>query len=229
VQTVRQPSSGFFARYRGAAASQFSFRNVLLIVLGSVLSSGSSFATPTEDVTRAVLVSGVSDVSQAYPKQFLKAFTAVVLRTQPRDLPDYVVAAVNLRPDLSPKIVAVAVKAAVRKLESKQGAMRGIIDRIVRVAIAANPDAAVSIARAAIAAAPDLRQCVAALAISAAPNKEAEIQVPAESPSISLALLTLSGIDSEEFSVNSATINPANLSDLSGSVAVNSPEQPPTH
>ena len=47
------------------------------------------------------------------------------------------------------------------------------------------------------------------MAISAAPNKETEIQVPAESPSISLALLTLSGIDSEEFSINSATINPA--------------------
>ena len=229
MQIVRQPSSGFFARYPRAAASQFSFRNVLLIVLGSVLFGGSSFATPTEDITRAVSVSGVSDVAQAHPKQFLKAFTAVAARTQPHDLPDYVVAAVNLRPDLSPRIVAVAVKAAVRKLESKQGALRGIIDRIVRVAIAANPDAAVSIARAAIAAAPDLRQCVAALAISAAPNKEAEIQVPAESPSISLALLTLSGIDSEEFSVNSATINPANLSDLSGSVAVNSPEQPPTH
>ena len=38
-----------------------------------------------------------------------------------------------------------------------------------------------------------------------------------------------SGIDSEEFSINSATINPANLSDLSGSAVVNSPEQPPAH
>ena len=229
MQIVRQPSSGFFARYRRAAASQFSFRNVLLVVLGSVLFSGSSFATPTEDITRAVSVSGVSDVSQAYSKQFLTAFTAVVLRTQPRNLPDYVIAAVNLRPDLSAKIVAAAVKSAARQLESKQDALCLITDRIVRAAIAANRDAAVSIAKAAIAASPASRHCVVTAAISSAPNKEAEIQVPAESPSIFLALLTLSEIDSEEFFINSATINPANLSDLTGSIVVNSPEQPPTH
>jgi len=229
VQIVRQPSSGFFARYRRAAASQFSFRNVLLVVLGSVLFSGSSFATPTEDITRAVSVSGVSDVSQAHSKQFLTAFTAVVLRTQPRNLPDHVIAAVNLRPDLSAKIVAAAVKSAARQLESKQDALCLITDRIVRAAIAANRDAAVSIAKAAIAASPASRHCVVTAAISSAPNKEAEIQVPAESPSIFLALLTLSEIDSEEFFINSATINPANLSDLTGSIVVNSPEQPPTH
>ena len=229
MQIVRQPSSGFFARYRRAAASQFSFRNVLLVVLGSVLFSGSSFATPTEDITRAVSVSGVSDVSQAHSKQFLTAFTAVVLRTQPRNLPDHVIAAVNLRPDLSAKIVAAAVKSAARQLESKQDALCLITDRIVRAAIAANRDAAVSIAKAAIAASPASRHCVVTAAISSAPNKEAEIQVPAESPSIFLALLTLSEIDSEEFFINSATINPANLSDLTGSIVVNSPEQPPTH
>src|SRR5205807_1186117 len=123
VQIVRQPSSGFFVRYREAAASQFSFRSLLLIVLGSVLFSGASFATPTEDITCAVSVDGVSDVSQASPKQFLKAFIAVVLRTQPRDLPDYVIAAANLRPDLSAKIVAAAIKSAARQLESKQDAL----------------------------------------------------------------------------------------------------------
>lgn len=178
---------------------------------------------------RAVAVSGAADTAQARPRQFLKAFTAVALRTQPRELPAYVVAAVNLRPDLSTRIVAVAVKAAVRQLESKQGALCGMIDRIVRAAIGANPEAAVSIARAAIEAAPDLRQCVVAAAVSAAPGKEAEIQAPAESPNISLALLTLSGMEDIEFSISTATFNPANFSDPSGSVRVNSPEQPPAH
>jgi hypothetical protein len=205
------------------------FRNLLLIACGSVLFIASSFATPTEDIARAVAVRGVSDVSQARPKQFLKAFTVVALRTEPRDLPDYVVAAVNLRPDLSPKIVAVAFKSAIRQLESKQRALCGISDRIVRAAIAANPDAAVSIAKAAVEASPALRQCVVAAAVSAAPNKETEIQTAAESQSVSLALLTLSGMDDTAFSISSATLNPANLSDLSGSVRVNSPEQPPAH
>lgn len=229
MQIIRHSSSGLFARYRGGAASRLSFRNVLLIACGSVLFSASSFATPTEDITRAVAVSGVSDISKARPKQFLKAFTAIAFRTQPRDLPDYVVAAVNLRPDLSPKIAAVAVRAAVRQLESKQGALCGITDRIVRAAIAGNPDAAVSIVKAAVEASPALSHCVVAAAVSAAPSKEAEIQTAAESQSVSLALLTLSGMDDTEFSISSATINPANLSDLSGNAGVNSPEQPPAH
>jgi hypothetical protein len=197
----------------------------LFIASGLILLSVSALATPTEDIVRAVAVSGVSDVSQARPKQFLKAFTAVALRTQPRDLPDYVTAAVNLRRDLSPKIVAVALKAAVRQLESRQSALYAITERIIRAAVAANPDAAVSIARAAIEAFPSLRHCVVAAAASAVP----ENPTAAESQSVSLALLTLSGADSEELSVTSATINPANLSELSESVAVNSPEQPPAH
>jgi hypothetical protein len=86
----------------------------LLVALGSVLLNASAFATPAEEITRAVAVNGVSGVSQARPRLFLKAFTAVALRAQPRDLPDYVIAAVNLRPDLAPNSVAVAVKAAAR-------------------------------------------------------------------------------------------------------------------
>lgn len=229
MQIFRQRCSKILSRHRGEAASPSLFGNALLVACGVILFSAPAFATPTDDIVRAVAVSGAADVSQARPRQFLRAFTAIVSRTQPRDLPDYVAAAVTVRPDLSPKIVAVALKAAVQKLEAKQGALGAIAERIIRAAIAANPDAAVAIAKASIEASPALRHYVVIAAVSAAPNHESEIRTTAQSQSISLALLTLSRSDSEGFSMSSATLSPANLSDLGGSVGVNSPEQPPTH
>jgi hypothetical protein len=205
------------------------FSKALLIACLSALLIAPSFASPGDEIARAVAVNGASNVSQARPNQFLRAFGAIALRTQTRELPAYVIAAVGLRPDLAPKIVVVALRTAARQLGSKHAALSLITDRIVRAAIAANSDAAVSIARAAIEAFPALRQCVVAAAISAAPSKEAEIQAPSESPSASLGLITLAGSDDAGFSIGSDAFNPANVSDLSGSTGVNSPEQPPSH
>src|ERR1044072_7535276 len=116
---------------------------LLLTFSCALLLSAPAFANPADEITRAVTVNGVSEVSAATHRQFLKAFTAVALRVQPRDLPDYVIAAINLRPDLTPNAVAVAVKAAGRNWESKPELLCPLIERIVRAAIAANPGAAV--------------------------------------------------------------------------------------
>jgi hypothetical protein len=193
----------------------------------AVLLPVSTFATPAEEISRAVAVQGVADMSMAQPKQFLKAFTAITLRTQPRVLPEYVIAAINVRPELAPNIVAVAIKAAVKNLEDKPSALCSMIDRIVRAAIAANPEAMVAVVRAAVSASPQLRHCVVNGAISASPMARDAIVQAATPRAVPFAFLTFSASDSSGFSFTAATLSPANISDLGGS-NVNSPEQPPS-
>ena len=163
----------------------------------------------------------------ARPKAFLKAFTAVTLRAQPRELPSYVIAAVNLRPDLAPNVVAVAVKAAGKKLEAKPAALCVVIDRIIRAAIVANPEATVAIVKAAASTSPELRRCIVSAAISTVPTAKDAIVRAATARALPLAFLTFSATGNSGFSFTAATLNPANISDL-GDNAVNSPEQPPS-
>jgi hypothetical protein len=172
-------------------------------------------------------VQGVADVSAAKPKQFLKAFTAVALRIQPRELPAYVIAAVNFRPELAPNIVAVAVKAATKNSEDKPTALCSIINRIVRAAIVVNPDAVVAVVRAAASSSPQFRHCAANGAISGAPAAKDAIVQAAMTKAVPFAFLTFSASDQSGFSFTAPTLSPANISDL-GEDDVNSPEQPPS-
>jgi len=187
-----------------------------------------AFATPADEIVRAVEANGVSDVSQARPRQFVKAFTAVTFRVPPRDLPEYVAGAINLRPELAANVVAVAAKAAVKNSETKPQLLCALIERIVRAAIAANPDAAVGIAKAAASAAPTLRRCIISAAIDAAPEAKDQIVEGASAKTIPLAFLTFSAADASGFSSWGANLNPANISQV-GNGVVNSPEQPPSH
>lgn len=204
-------------------------RNLALVLCVALLSGVSALAAPTDEITRAVAANGVSDISQARPRQFVKAFNAVALRTAPRDLPDYVVAATNLRPDLAPNVVAVAIKAAVKNWEAKPELLCALIERIVRAAITVNPQAAASIAKAGAAASTELRRCVLEAAISAAPDQKDAIVHAVTSPTQPFAFLTFSASDTSGFSFTAATLNPANISDLRDDDNVTSPEQPPAH
>jgi hypothetical protein len=205
------------------------FHRVFLAVLfGSMLLRASAFATPAEEITRAIAANGISDVSQARPRQFSKAFNAVALRIAPRDLPDYVAAAVSLRPDLAPHVVAVAVKAAVRNWEAKPHALCGMIQRIVKAAIAVNPEAAPSVAKASASVWPELRRCAVEAAISAAPESKEAIVNAVNTKSLPYAFLTFSASDTSGFSFTAATLNPANISDIGDDSHVTSPEQPPS-
>ncbi len=222
----------FHSIFGGPIASGLASANLQFLVLalcGSILLGPSAFATPTEEITRAVAANGVSDVSQARPRQFVKAFNAVALRTPPRELPDYVTAAINLRPDLAPNLVAIAIKAAVKNWEAKPAALCGMIDRIMKEGIAANHDAAVSIAKAGASAAPESRQCVVEAAVAAAPEARDAIVEEAGTKTQPYAFLTFSATDTSGFSFSAATLNPANISDLGANGNVNSPEQPPSH
>jgi hypothetical protein len=204
-------------------------RKHLLLACASILLSASAFATPTEEITSAVAVNGATDVSQARPRQFVKAFTAVALRVPPRELPDYVIAAINLRPDLAPSVVGIAIKSAVKNWETKPVALCAMIERIVRAGIAANPDAAVSITKAATAASPELRKCVVEAAVAAVPDAKDAIVHAATATTVPFAFLTFSATDTSGFSFMAATLSPANISNLGDDGRVNSPEQPPSH
>jgi hypothetical protein len=204
-------------------------RNLLLVGFGCALLAARALGTPSEEITRAIEANGVTDVSQAHPRQIVRAFTALTFRVQARELPDYVIATINLRPDLAPNIVAVAVKATVKRSGMKPESLCLMIERIVRAAIAADASAAVSIARAAASASPNLRHCVISAAVAAAPQAKAQI-VEAATQTVPLAFLTLSISDEGGFSSSPGALNAANKVDVgtSGGV-VNSPEQPPAH
>jgi hypothetical protein len=99
----------------------------------------------------------------------------------------------------------------------------------VKAAIAADPDAAVSIAKAAVSSSSTFRHCALSAAIAAAPDKEDKIVATAGEKTVPYAFLTVSPSDTTGFAFSSATLNPANISDLAGNGVVNSPEQPPSH
>lgn len=202
-------------------------RVAALALCASTLLTASALATPAEEISRAVAVNGVVDVSAAPPKQFMQAFTAVAWRAQPRELPNYVIAAINLRSELAPNIAAVAIKAVVKNPDIKPAVRCVLVDRIIRAAITANPDALIAIVKAAASASPELRQCVISAAISTVPGARNAIVQAANARAVPFAFLTFSASGHGGFSFTAPTLNPANISDL-GDGNVNSPEQPPT-
>ena len=108
-------------------------------------------------------------------------------------------------------------------------ALCAIIERIVKVAVTANPEAAVSIANAAISAAPEFRRYIVAAAISAKPDETNAIVQATGGNTLPLAYLSLSGFDSGVFNFMATLQSPVNISDLPGEEAVTSPEQLPSH
>jgi hypothetical protein len=101
-----------------------------------------------------------------------------------------------------------------------------LVDRIIRAAIAGNPEAVLAIVKAGASASPELRQCILTAAISVLPGSRDAIVQAANARALPFAFLTFSASDHSGFSFSAPTLNPANISDLdSGNVV--SPEQPP--
>ncbi len=192
---------------------------------GIILFSSPVCATPADDVARAA-VSGAASVAKAQPDQFLRGFTAIVVRAKPREVPGYVTVAIHLRADLTTGVVAAAIKLAEKKTASSTQSLRAsLCIAILKAAIAANPDAAVAIAKAAVTAAPDLREALIAAAIAGAPAQRAAI-LRATQIELFAGLFNSTGEEGANFFSGVGTINPANISDTRGNV--NSPEQPPS-
>ncbi len=161
-----------------------------------------------DELTRTVRVSGGSSIDTATPEQFLRALNSLFVRSNARQVCDYVAAAVSARPDLADRIVVAALSVErVGRSDFKQPVGKQIscedIDCIIRAAIAAHPSATREIVSAAVAAAPLLRDCIVAAANAVQPCQEANAFV-------------------EPRLIN--TINPANFVPPE----VVSPEQPPS-
>jgi hypothetical protein len=189
-------------------------------LLWVVLATSSFAAAPVDDLGAAVTAGGATDVAQAPRDIFLRAFTSVALRVKLRDLPDYVGAAIKMRPDLTGRIVAKAIRVAVRGDRTSNCAT---ISRIIRAAITASGGDAVNVAKAAIAANPVAAHCIIDAASEAAPDQQSEIA--ALGTNFSLGLLSAITATSEvETRFGTGTMNPANLSKSNSTVV--SPEQP---
>lgn len=193
------------------------------MALVSVLLTVSSFAAPSDDLGAAITAGGATDVAHAPRDIFLRAFTSVALRVKLRDLPDYVGAGIQMRPDLTGRIVGKAIQVAVRRDRASNCA---VISKIIRAAITASGGDAVRVAKAAIAAKPAAAHCIIAAAIEVAPDQRSEIA--ALETNFSWGLLSAISATAEvEPWYGSGTLNPANLSDLRSNSVVVSPEQPP--
>ena len=193
------------------------FHTAVAAVTATVLIGGSTpflTAAPADDISRAVTSTGANAVNSATAAQFAKAFTAVVARANAQQTPQYVTAAIKLRPDLAPQITAAALRA--RKPGNRVDDSCDWVTPIVGAAVAAAPNAAAAIVRAAVAADADTRECVASAAIAAAPGARVAILQAAGTSAgqgASTASFRAAGVDAGN--INSAaagTINPANVS-----------------
>ena len=118
-------------------------------------------ATPSDEISRAVSTSGGPTIKKASTEQFVKGFSAVLIRLKNKDVPIYVGSAVKLRPDLAPQITVAAIHVArpsEAHVDSKQPC--DWVEPIFRAAVDAAPDAKEAIVRAAAAAYPDIRDCI---------------------------------------------------------------------
>ena len=182
------------------------------------------FASPADVIARAVYTGGATEITEARPEQILISYTAVLARLKLHQLPDYVTAAVRLRPDLAAEITSSSIRAAMRNARNRQ-ILDAVVERIVRAAILPQPDAAVVVARAAVETAPALRDRIVAAAIAAAPRFRLAI-LHAISGRGSLASAFPAVGFQRDFSAAFGNMNPSESSDLEENV--NSPEQPPT-
>src|SRR6266496_1274931 len=72
--------------------------------------------TGNPDLSRAIRVAGASSPGTATPDQFMRALNSLFVRSNPRQLCDYVGAAVRARPDLTDKIVVAALSVSRKQI-----------------------------------------------------------------------------------------------------------------
>ena len=127
---------------------------------------GAAGGVSNPELTRAVRVAGASSADTATPDQFMRGLNSLFVRSNARQLSDYVGAAVRARPDLADRIVVAALSVG-RRWDCEQ------IGGIIQEAIDAHPAAAREIVSAAVSAAPTLRDCIVAAANVAQPCQRA--------------------------------------------------------
>jgi hypothetical protein len=190
-----------------------------------------SFASPAlasaqEELTRAAGVSG--DLPETSPDQFLRGFTATIVRMKRRELPGYVVAALQLRADLAPQITAAALRVARNNTPADRRGTLTFISRIITSAVEGNPAEAVATVQAALEVAPSFAQCILSAAIAAVPDQKMAILHAAQTHPALFAFLRVTGTDNAEVSIDSSgALKPGSLSVPNRPTVIVSPEQVP--
>lgn len=194
------------------------------LALGVVALSGSAsvFAASPADEIRAAVQAAGTKADTADAKALTKAFSAVLVKAREQDFPQYVTAAINLRPDFAPPITVAALRAH-RHAGNELAGSSDWVAAIVRAAVAANHAAVAAIVRAAIAAEPGARQAIVAVAMAAAPEQRAAIeQAAAQTTARRRGGLLRPEVDARNSNSNSSaagTINPANMSAQASAVS----------
>jgi hypothetical protein len=140
-------------------------RLAALAVMASAVLAGHLFADPTQEITRAAVVSAGSVNSD----NFLVGFSSVLARVKSRQLADYVRAAIAVRPDLQNDILVTALNV---RSSSNPRLRQSELTAIVRAAVRAANGGVTNMVMAAIEAHPDQRNVIALAASSATPRQE---------------------------------------------------------
>jgi hypothetical protein len=156
---------------------------------------GIAQASPTDEITKAVLAAGATSVADASAKTFIQGFSSVIVRPKCDDIAKYVTAAVKLRPDLVSAITIAAIRAHRRDVSDTSC---NCIDPIIRAALLAAPDAKKAVVRAALESEPWARECIIAASGLSRETETAFFRPP--------------GVDAGNVNTTAiGTINPANV------------------
>jgi hypothetical protein len=191
-----------------------------------------SFAPPAlasaeEELSRAAAVSG--DVQKTSAEQFVRGFTATVVRMKRREIPGYVYAALHLRADLAPQIAAAALTVERNRAPADRRGALTLIGRIITSAIEGNRPEAVATVQAALDVAPSFAECIVSAAIAAAPDQKIAILRAAQTHPTLFAFLRVTRTENASVSIERAgALNPGSLSVPHNITVVVSPEQVPS-
>ena len=185
-------------------------------------------ASPEDELTRAAAAAALSKEEATSAEQFLRGFTATVVRVKRREISDYVSAALQLHPDLAPDITAAALRVEINNLPATRRGTCSLISRIVQSAVEANPAEAVPTVQAALEVAPNFSECIVTAAIAAAPDQKVAILRAASTHPTLFAFLRLTRTENGGIAMERANaLNPASLTVQNNVNVVISPEQVP--
>lgn len=185
------------------------------LVAACALASFEIASAQTNDrIAAPITVRASRDATEKAAGEFLTNFLTTAIRLNGSKFIASLTTAVQLRPDLAPKIVVCALNISRLNLQTTRRRLPLVkIEQIVKAAVSAAPQAAAAIVRAAIESEPYARGAIVAAAISAAPAEAAEIvSAAAQTEPIST------------FAGAALSLNPV---DNAGSGNVVSPEKPP--
>lgn len=196
-----------------------------LLMLALLFWAGpSALATPSDELSSAVMRGGASGLHEASAEQFLRAYMSILAKAKPTEVIWYVNAAVKARPDLAPNIVVATLRLlrpSVKTTDPRQLCQR--IGDIIQAAVMTNPASGVAIVKAAIETAPFARDCIVAAASVAAPDQSIAFRQAANAAQTTeVDRVAMTSRSASILAIG--TINPADYTPPGNVV---SPEQPP--